>query len=190
MTALRRAGVGEPGGLFGGEDNTPRRRWLAVVAASLVLQFSYWPLVAAMTSSLAGEEASGAAVALGLSLAPITFVLLAFLSRHPRAPGAVLKAMVLLLLVGMPVALLNTLVGIFAGFAAGGVVALRPLPEGRPYRARIIGAAVVAVYLLVLQIFGATEFALLSAAALPLAVSGIADEAVLGRAAARAPDDA
>ena len=188
MTTLRRGGVGEPGGLFGNEDNTPRRRWLALIVASLVLQFSYWPLVAALTASLDGDDASGAAVALGLALAPITFVLLAFLSRHPRAPGAVLKAMALLLLVGMPVALLNTIVGIFAGYAAGGVVALRPLPEGRPYRPRIIGVAVVAAYLFVLQVVGALEFALLSAAALPLAVSGVADEAMLGRAAARGDD--
>jgi hypothetical protein len=96
--------------------------------------------------------------------------------------------MALLLLVGMPVALLNTIVGIFAGYAAGGVVALRPLPEGRPYRPRIIGVAVVAAYLFVLQVVGALEFALLSAAALPLAVSGVADEAMLGRAAARGDD--
>lgn len=185
---LRRGGVGEPGGLFGGAPNTPPRRWLALIVASLVLQFSYWPLVAAMTASLDGDEASAAAVALGLSLAPITYVLLAFMSRHPRAPGAVLKAMALLLLVGMPVVLLNSIVGLFAGYAAGGVIALRPLPEGRPYRPRVIAVAIVAVYLFGLQLLGANEFALLSAAALPLAVSGIADEAMLGRAASRASD--
>ena len=41
-----------------------------------------------------------AALAFGLALIPFVFIVLAFMSEHPRAPAAVFQAMVLALLVG------------------------------------------------------------------------------------------
>ncbi|MEX2505167.1 MAG: hypothetical protein WD378_09965 [Egicoccus sp.] len=187
MRSPLRIGAGEPGGLFSGEDNTPRRRWLALVGASAVMQFSYWPVVVALAASQAGDEAAGPAAALGLSIAPVTFLTLAFLSRHRRAPGAVLKAMGLFLLVSLPIILVPTmaLVGVYAGYAAGGVLALRPMAVERPYRTRVLAVVAGGVYLWVIGLLGLAGLAQMSAAALPLAASGIADEILLGRAAAR-----
>ena len=55
-----------------------------------------------------GREAAspGPFIAFGLALIPFVFVVLAFTSGHPRAPGAVVRAMGLTLLVGIPVSAL------------------------------------------------------------------------------------
>ncbi|MFA9446439.1 hypothetical protein [Egicoccus sp. AB-alg6-2] len=177
------------GTLFGGGELSPRRRWLAIIAASLVMQFAYWPIVTALGASHAGDPVPADLVAFGLALVPLTFLVLAFGSRHRGAPGAVLKAMGLFLLVGLPVVLLNPVVGLFAGFGAGGVVAQRRL-GGVGLRTRIVTLVVASAYVLLLIAIGATDFAIVSAAALPLATTGIADEITLGRAAASGNDEA
>jgi hypothetical protein len=100
---------------------------------------------------------------------------LAFLSGHPRAPGAVLRAMGLTLLVGIPVSALaaDAVTGIVAGIGAGGIVALRR-DEGHTWKARAIAVAAGAVYSFVLiRTIGAV--ALLPAPIFPFTGIGIAD---------------
>jgi hypothetical protein len=168
--------------LFGRGELTPRGRWLAIVTASIVMQFSYWPAIFALAASHADEPVPLDLALFGLTFVPRVFIVLAFLSRHPRAPGAVLKAMGLFLLVGAPVVLVNPLVGFAAGFGAGGIAALRR-PEDAPLRPRVIALTATCVYLLGLVLVGLTDLAIMSAAAVPLAVLGIADEVTVGRAA-------
>ncbi len=58
---------------------------------------------------------------------PFVFVALAFLSEHPRAPGAAVKGMIVSLLVGIPVSALaqDAVTGLVAGLGAGGIFAMR-----------------------------------------------------------------
>ncbi len=84
-------------------------------------------------------------------LIPFVFIALAFLSEHPRAPGAVVKAMGLCLLVGIPVSAVagDAVTGIVAGVGAGGIVALRS-DEPHNWKARALGVAIAASYTFVL----------------------------------------
>jgi hypothetical protein len=108
-------------------------------------------------------------------LVPFVFVVLAFLSEHPRAPGAVLKAMGMVLLVGIPVSALaaDAVTGLVAGAGAGGIVALRSdLPHN--WKARAIAVAAAAAYSFFLaRTAGAA--ALLLAPILPFTSIGVAD---------------
>lgn len=186
MTAARLGrGASNEGTLFGGGTPSPRRRWVPVIVASLVLQFAYWPAITALGASHAGEPVPTELALFGLALVPLSFLVLAFGSRHRHAPGAVLKAMGLFVLVGAPVVLLNPVVGIFAGFGAGGAVAQRRLPDDR-LRSRVVAVVAGSVYVLALLALGALDFAIVSAAALPLAVSAMADEVTLARRAGAA----
>lgn len=171
------------GVLFGREAPTSRGRWLAIVAASVVLQLSYWPTVVALGAAHADDAVPTELVLFGLAFVPLVFLVLAFASRNPRAPGSVLKAMGLFLLVGLVVALLNPVVGLVAGFGAGGIVTLRPPIGSRVGRRRVIALVAGCVYLLViLVVLDAGFFALMTGAALPFTVLGMADEVTAGRA--------
>lgn len=162
-----------------------RGRWIALALATVVLQFAYWPTVAAV---IAEEPDDLSGLWLGLAFTPMVFLVLAFASRHPRAPGATGRAMGLFLLVGLSIGLVNVVVGLTAGFGAGAVAALRRDPEQHGLRARIIAVVAASIYLLVLTVLstvfgGLGEFALVSGAVLPLAVVGLADEVSEARAA-------
>jgi hypothetical protein len=169
--------------LFGGGEVTPRSRWFAVIAASMLMQLPYWVATFAFVAAHEDEPVPGAPVLFALGFVPLVFLLLAFGSRHPRAPGATLKAMGLFLLVTPPVVLLNPVVGLVAGFGAGGILTLRPPDLPRVTRTRVVALALACVYLyLLLVVFGAGVFAIVSGAALPFGVLGIADELLVGRA--------
>lgn len=157
----------------------PQKKWRAIAIATLILVPSYWAILAGLVAGATDSEASapdpGAALALGLALIPFVFIALAFLSEHPRAPGAVLKAMGLSILVGTIASALTAdgVTGIVAGVGAGGIVALRS-DEPHNWRARAIAVAVAAIYTLVLvRILGSV--ALLPAPMFPFTGIGIAD---------------
>jgi hypothetical protein len=156
----------------------PQRKWRAITLATLLLVPAFWALLAGLVSGASDEEGGVdvvAAVALGLAIIPFVFLVLAFASEHPRAPGAVFKAMWLSLLVGIPASAIaaDAVTGIVAGVGAGGIVALRAdAPHNR--KARAIGVAVAAVYAFVLvRTIGAV--ALLPAPVFPFTAIGIAD---------------
>ena len=155
------------------------KKWRAITVATLVLVPGFWAMLAGFVSGSSevepGGPESGAAIALGLALIPFVFLALAFMSEHPRAPGAVLKAMGLFLLVGIPVSALaaDVVTGIVAGVGAGGVVALRA-DLAHNWRSRAIGVVIAALYTFVMVRL-AGPIVLLPAPIFPLTAIGIAD---------------
>jgi hypothetical protein len=157
---------------------SPRKKWRAIMLATLVMVPSYWGLLAgqvAVASNDPDAPPAGPYIAFGLALIPFAFVVLAFLSEHPRAPGAVLKAMGLTLLVGITVAAVapDAVTGLVAGVGAGGIAALRPDME-RAWRVRAIAVLAVTVYVFVM-IRLAGDVTLLLAPTLPFTCLGVAD---------------
>jgi hypothetical protein len=170
----------------GGIPQTLRGRWLAITAASAVYQFCYWPIFAGTTA----PDGSGVGlIALGLALVPFVFLVAAFATQHPNAPGATLRAMGWFLLVGLPVGVFVPIIGVCLGVSLGAVVALAPLPERDTRRTRYLTVAGVAAYLLVLLAFS-PGFLVISGAVLPLAVHGMVDQAVEERDRSRARSEA
>jgi hypothetical protein len=161
---------------------SPQRKWRAIMVATLVLVPAFWLLLAGLVAG-ANDDTSGSeaapnvavALAVGLAVVPFVFVALAFLSEHPRAPGAVLRAMGWALLVGIPVSALvgDAVTGIVAGVGAGGIQALR-IDEPQNWRARAWAVVVASVYALVL-VRTAGALVLLPAPIFPLTAIGIAD---------------
>jgi hypothetical protein len=174
----------------GADPLPPQRKWRAITLATLLLVPAFWAMLAGLVAVASddGEPAAdapqaGAALAFGLALIPFVFVVLAFLSEQTRPPTAVLKAMGLCLLVGIPVSALaaDAVTGIVAGAGAGGVAALRAdTPDG--WKARAVAVALAAAYTFVLvRIVGAV--ALLPAPVFPFTALGVADHFVEWRAA-------
>jgi len=160
---------------------TPKRKWQTITVATLLLVPAFWSMLAGMVAAAAddGDEVVGnpaAFIALGLALIPFVFVVLAFMSEHPRAPGAVVKAMGLSLLVGVFVSAVaaDAVSGIVAGVGAGGLVALRPEPD-QTWKPRAIAVAVATVYSFAL-VRTAPLLALLPAPIFPLTALGLADQ--------------
>lgn len=161
------------------EPLSPRRKWQTITVATLLLVPAYWFLLAGIVSAASGKAhggpTPGTGLALGLMLIPFVFIVVAVMSGHPNWPGAVLKAMGLALLVGIPVSALaaDAVTGIVAGVGAGGIVTLRA-DEGHSWRARAVAIVVAAAYTLVL-VRVASVLALLPAPIFPLTAIGIAD---------------
>lgn len=174
------------------EPLSPRRKWRAITVATLLLVPAFWAILAGLVSTTSQTEGEGpnpaAAIAFGLALVPFVFMVTAFLSEHPRAPSAVVKAMGLALLVGIPVSAIagDAVTGMVAGIGSGAISALRA-DAGHNWRARAVAVAVASVYTFVLiRTIGAP--ALLAAPIFPLTGIGIADhisEWRLDRATAR-----
>jgi hypothetical protein len=165
-----------PGGV---EPLSPRRKWRAITVATMLLVPAFWAILAGLVSTTSRTEGVGpnpaAAIALGLALIPFVFLVTAFMSEHPRAPSAVLKAMGLALLVGIPVSAIagDAVTGMVAGVGAGAIIALRA-DAAHNWRARALAVAFASVYTFVLiRTVGAP--ALLPAPIFPLTGIGIAD---------------
>ena len=169
---------------------SPQRKWAAITVATVVLVPACWSLVAALVASAPGGSGNGAgpgaidaagapsvavALALGLALVPFVFVVLAFMTARLGAPGAVLKAMGLSLLIGIPSAALagDAVTGIVAGVGAGAIVALRA-EAAHNWRARAVAVLAASLYTFTL-VHAAGAFALLAAPVLPLTGIGVAD---------------
>jgi hypothetical protein len=167
----------EPRG--GAEPLSPPQKWRAITVATLMLVPAFWSLLAGLvavaTDDDAGGPAPGPAIAAGLALIPFVFVALAFLSQHPRAPMAVVQAMGLTLLVGIPVSAVagDAVTGLVAGVGAGGIVALRA-DDRHSWRARALAVAIAATYAFVL-VRTAGAITLVSAPVFPFTSIGIAD---------------
>lgn len=136
----------------------------------------------ASASDAPDAPAPGPFLAFGLALVPFVFVVVAFASLHPRAPGAVLRAMGLALAVGIPVSAVaaDVVTGLVAGMGAGGAAALRA-DHDRPGRARAIGVAAASAYVYVMVRL-AGDVTLVLAPSLPFTAVALADHlAVLWR---------
>lgn len=177
-------------GLAGAEPLSPRKKWRAITLATLVLAPAFWSVLAgvvAVGSDAPRAPAPAPLIAFGLALVPFVFVVLAFLSEHPRAPGAVVQAMVLSLLVGIPVsaAAPDAVTGFVAGLGAGGIAALRA-DAIHTWKARAAAVAVVTLFVFLLVMV--SDIALLLAPALPFTSIGVADQLVEQRIARRDAD--
>jgi hypothetical protein len=163
----------------GVEPLSPQRKWRAITFATLLLVPAFWALLAGLVSTAADDKAGApnpaAALALGFAIVPFVFVVLAFASGHPRAPGAVLRAMGLALLVGIPVSAAagDAVTGVVAAVSAGGAIALRSDP-GHTGRARAVGVAVATAYTFLL-VHTVSALVLLPAPIFPLTAIGVAD---------------
>jgi hypothetical protein len=153
--------------------------WRAITLATLVLVPAVWSLLAGLVAVAADDPPegfeAGAAIAFGLCVIPFAFIVLAFASEHPRAPGAVVRAMGLCLLIGIPVSALanDAVTGIVAGVGAGGIAALRS-DIGRETKIRALAVAVAAAYTFVLaRVAGAAV--VVATPVFPFTCLGLAD---------------
>jgi hypothetical protein len=182
VTARVRRDRGDPVGM---QPLTPQRKWRAITFATLALAPAFWSLLAGLVAAASDEPDApnpGPPIAFGLALIPFVFIVLAFASEHPRAPSAVVKAMGLALLVGIPVSALaqDGVTGIVAGVGAGGVAALRRDPDSTT-RSRALAVVVAAAYTFVLaRLVGG--IVLLPAPIFPFTAIGIADHLAERRA--------
>jgi hypothetical protein len=149
--------------------------------STLLLVPAYWGIVIGLVSVASDSPdapPAGPAIAFGLAMLPFVFIALAFLSEHPRAPGAVLKAMGLSLLVGIPVSAIapDAITGLVAGIGAGGAAALRA-DEDRSWKARGIAVLGVSAYAFTMVRL-VPDVALLLAPTLPFTCLGVADHLV------------
>jgi hypothetical protein len=157
------------------DEITPRRRWLAIGAATMPLLVSYFSIAAAFTTDAEGESLVGAGgAALGFGLVPFVFVLLAFVSVHKAASMAVLKAMGWFLLLAFPIGVVAPALGATAGYAAGATVALRPSINSKT-KVRWIAVGLTVVYVLFLLVF-IPAAGVMAGAMIPLMAIGFADE--------------
>jgi hypothetical protein len=175
--------------LAGAEPLSPRRKWRAITLATLALIPVQWGLLAGLVSLASDDPRAPLAapfIAFGLVLIPFVFVLLAFLSEHPKAAAAVAKAMALFLLVGIPISALaaDAVTGLVAAVGAGGVVALRADPGHASIKARWLAVFAVTVYVFIL-LRTVGDVALLLAPALPFTAIGVSDHLVERRAERR-----
>lgn len=157
---------------------SPQRKWRAIVVATLLLVPAFWSLLAGLVADAADESGGpnpAVAMAVGLALVPFVFIVLAFMSEHPRAPSAVLRAMGWALLIGIPVSALvgDAVTGIVAGLGAGGIKALR-MDTDHTLRTRVVAVALASLYTLVL-VAGTGAMALLAAPIFPFTAIGVAD---------------
>jgi hypothetical protein len=171
----RRTATG-PGGL---EPLPPLKKWRAITLATLLFVPGFWALLAGLVAAGSERDLGGpnpaAALALGLACVPFVFIVLAFLSEHPKAPSAVLRAMGLALVVGIPVSALagDALTGIITGVGAGAIVALRAEPA-HSYKTRALAILLTgAATFILVRLVGSA--ALLPAPILPFIALGVAD---------------
>ena len=172
---------------------SPKRKWRAITVATLLLVPGYWSLLAGLVGTAVDDADApdvGGSLALGVAVMPFVFIVLAFMTEQPRAPRAVLRAMGMSLLIGLPAMAIagDAVSGIVAGVGAGGIVAIRSEPE-YGWRARAAAVALATIYTFVLVRTGSL-LVLLPAPVFPLTAIGLADHYVewrADRATAREP---
>lgn len=170
----RRRGAG------GVEPLDPRRKWIAITVATAVLAPAYWAMLLGLIAlgsddTEVSDATAAGALAFGLAVVPFAFIALAFLSWHPRAPGAVLRAMGLFALVGILVSAVaaDGVTGLVAASGAGGVAALRAdLVHERRHRIAAVVVATVYAFVLARTIPPAI---IVAGPAFPLTAIGMAD---------------
>ena len=153
-----------------------RRKWTAITIATLLMAVSYTAmLVGFIAIEVEDGPAPGPVIAFGLGLVPFVFLVLAFMSGNRRAPGAVVKAMALSVIVAGPLSALmaDAVSGLVAGFGVGGAVTLRR-EEQHTLKSRLIAVGITTVYVAVL-VNVTVDGGLFAGAVLPLLSLGIAD---------------
>ncbi len=105
---------------------SPQQKWKAITIGTIVLLPAFWGTLIGLVSVASDDANSGVAnpaafIAFGLALVPFAFLALAFVSGHPSAPMATVKAMCLFLLIGIPVSAIaaDAVTGLVAGCGRG-----------------------------------------------------------------------
>jgi hypothetical protein len=142
----------------------------------------YTAILFGLVSGLSGEGDEGAALILAVGMAgvPAVFLLLAFVSRNPKASNSTLKAMGLFLVIGFPIALFDLAGGLVAGFGAGGIVALAR-ESTDTVKARVWAIVLTTAYILLLSRI-IPPIAALSGSVFPFLSIGAADRITRRRA--------
>ena len=152
------------------------RNWLALALGTIVGMFSYFPYAAAFIEPEGGvPSVDPGLVGIGLAVAPLMFVMIALVSRNPRAPRMVLLSMGLLLVLGLAFGLVSPVLGAAAGFGVGAALclALPDIPD--QLRRRIVAVALGLAYTTLL-LFVAPPAGVLTGAIVPTLMVGFADE--------------
>lgn len=187
-----------------GERITTRRKWAAIGVATLLLAGAFWLVLLAFDMWLgdltieeleAGAEvpvtaAVAATLGGGALVMAAAFAALALISRRPRPWRSIPFAFLLgsAMWLWLPFVAGEPYTPMIAGFAAGGVVALRAEPEHTIGR-RVIAALLVTVYLYLLLRLALLP-AVIVAPLLPLPVLAWADAMAERRALSRPPGEA
>jgi hypothetical protein len=150
--------------------------------ATLVVVPAYWSILAGVVSLGLDDDGGMAhpelAIAFGLALLPFSFVVLAVYSEQPRVPIAVAQALGAAVLVGVPVSALagDAVTGLVGSVGAGGIFALRPVPD-QGWRPRVAAVVLVCASTFVLAQVS-PPLAVVPAPVLPFAALGLADRRV------------
>ncbi len=151
------------------------------MVATLIAVVSYWSIIFAfVVTDLEGTEieldssiTAAGPFALGLALIPFAFLTLAFVSNHPRAPGAAFKAMMLSVPASLAFGLFGLPVGLVAGFGMGGVLALR-LDDVHRLKLRWLMVIGAILYTFIVGMIS-PQASLFAGGFIPFAASGLAD---------------
>lgn len=153
-----------------------RRNWIAIVVASIPMMFATLTYASAFIDGDGDSVSIDPPLALiALAVVPFVFIGLGFLSQNPTVPRDALRAMGLMLLVGLSVGLIDPVLGSASGFAVGGALALnRPdIPHLIKWRAAAVGFVFLYCFALLMISAAAGVF---TAAILPFIMVGFADE--------------
>ncbi len=151
-----------------------KRRWLAVLLATVLMVLSYLLFIYAFAAA-SGEETvyAGALLGIALGLVPGVFAVAAFLSAHPRTLLATIGATGLWFVIAGPIGIGSLPAGLVAGFGSGGIFAYRLGPD-HTRGSRAAAVAITVVYVLVLQRL-MPEVGLFAGAPLPFLAIALAD---------------
>ncbi|MGI9647552.1 MAG: hypothetical protein ACR2OI_03440 [Acidimicrobiia bacterium] len=153
-----------------------RRKLVALVVATVLLVISFAGILGAFVAAGMDDGPSpGPPLALGLAVLPGMFATAAYLSLHPRAGTAVLKAVGLFFLVAVPIsaAAQDAVTGLVAGFGAGAVVVVDQ-QEIHTTKSRSLAVAGSVLYVFVL-LRVAPPLAIATAPLLPFTMVATAD---------------
>lgn len=167
---------------------TSKRKWIAVLVATLIMAVSTWTMLYAFVAAAVDEGPDpGPPFALGVALVPFAFMALAFLSGNPR-PGVVVVAMLLSVAVALPVSAVaqDVVTGVAAGYGAGGAVALRPVYYHSRWP-RVIAVVMMALYIFIVLRLSPIA-GLIAGSVLPFVVLALADLVADWRLADRRPE--
>lgn len=170
----------------GPEGLSTRRRWAMVIFTTLIIAVSYLSLLLGLGGIGSGDgQATGAALATGLTLMPLSFGTAAFMSDHARPALAIVRAIGVWFVVGVLV-VLDVMVGLVAAYAAGCAVSLAR-PPGVDWTWRVGAVAVLALVAAIATMFVPGAVVLTAPIAIVLSIVFADDLALAQRGGASAP---
>jgi uncharacterized membrane protein YdfJ with MMPL/SSD domain len=147
------------------------------------MMVSFFSIIAGLGDDAAEDVDRTVNFGLGLVVVPLVFIALAFLSRHRRAPIAILKSLGIWVAVAVVGGLLSIVLGLYLAFGIAGIFSLRADDPPHSYRLRMWGLTAGIAYTLLLVLI-VPALGLFSAGTVPLIALGFADEFAERRAGA------